>query len=320
MHSRPNTKSMVEGALLAALTVLLSLLGVYLPLIGAFISFLWPVPIVILGLRHGLKWSIMATIVSGLLLSLLATPLQALSSVLAFGLLGIVLGEAIRRELSVGMIIWLGAIASLASKLLLFAVAFLLLGINSFDQSLVMLQQSTNQVLSFYSKTGMDQNQLAMLKKSFTDVINLMKIIFPALLVLVAITDTFLNYLVSQLILKRLGYPAKKIPPFSQWKLPRWVMWGFVLGIIFLLAGQHYKMEALTNIGLNLEYFYSMLFIAQGLAVTSFYLEKLKTQGLVKLLILFILFITPLFVGLLVWVGLLDTYFDYRRIVKSNKP
>jgi len=317
---RQQTKSMVEGALLASLTVLLSVMGIYLPIIGAFISFTWPVPIIILGLRHGLKWSLLATAVSGLILALLVTPMQALALVLGFGLLGIVLGEAIRRDLSVGKIIGIGAVASLFSKVLLFGVGSLILGVNSFTENFTMIQKSMDQVLTMYTQMGMDKNQLATMRESLHNVVELMKIIFPALLVVASILDTFLNYLISQLILKRLGYPAKKVPPFAEWRLPMWVAGGFVIGIIFLIVGQHYKIEGLTTIGLNLQYFSSMLFLIQGFSVASYYLRKFKVVGLVKWLIFIMLFITPFLVGILVWVGLLDIFFNYRRLQKVSKP
>lgn len=320
MQHRQQTKSMVEGALLAALTVLLSLVGIYLPVIGAFIAFTWPVPITILGLRHGLKWSLMATVVSGIILSLLVSPMQALSLVLGFGLLGIVLGEAVKRDLSVGKIIWLGATASLISKIILFFAASFLLGLNSFAENFTMMQRSIDQVLEMYKNMGMDKNQLEAMRESFHNMIGLMKIVFPSLLVVASILDTFLNYILSQAILKRLGYPAKKVPPFSEWRLPRWVVAGFIIGIIFLIGGQHYKIEGLTTVGLNLQYFSSMLFLIQGFAVVSYYLAKYKVTGIIRWLILLMLFITPIFVGILVWVGLLDVWFDYRRFGRGNNP
>jgi len=318
LQSGQKTKSVVEGALLTALTVLLSLLGIYLPVIGVFISFTWPVPIIVLGLRHGLKWSIMATVVSGILLSLLVTPIQALALVLGFGLLGIVLGEALKRDVSIGLIIWLGALASLFSKILLFAVGTLFLGINPFEQTFTMLQQSLNYSLEMYTKMGMDKQQLALLKESLTNLMKLMKLIFPALLVMVSILDTMINYLVSQLILSRLGYPAKKIPPFAEWRLPSWVAGGLLLGIVFLITGQHYKIEGLTTIGLNLQGFAYILFFIQGFAIVVYYLDKLKVIGLIRWLILILLFITPLFNQILVWLGLFDILFNYRRLPKKT--
>jgi len=320
VQHRQQTKSMVEGALLAALTVLLSVLGIYLPVLGVFIGFTWPVPITILGLRHGLKWSVLATVVSGIILSMLVTPMQALTLVLGFGLLGIVLGEALKRDLSIGKIIWLGASASLLSKILLFFAATFLLGVNSFTENFTMLQKSMEQALAIYKDMGMDKAQLEMMKESLSNIMDLMKIIFPALLVIASIIDTFLNYILSQLILKRLGYPAKKVPPFSEWRLPRWVVWGFITGIIFLIAGQHYKIEGLTTIGLNLQYFSSMLFLIQGFSVVTFYLKKYKTNNFLISFILLVLFITPFFVGILVWVGLFDVWFDYRRLSRGNNP
>lgn len=52
-------------------------------LIGAFINLIWPVPIILLGVRHGYKWSMMATAVAGILIAILVHPLHAVAVVLA---------------------------------------------------------------------------------------------------------------------------------------------------------------------------------------------------------------------------------------------
>ena len=83
---------LTEGGLLAALTVVIALAAVYLPLVGPFIALLWPPPLAVLVLRHGFRQGFLAMLVAGAALSMLMDPVIALRLVLGFGPLGLVLG------------------------------------------------------------------------------------------------------------------------------------------------------------------------------------------------------------------------------------
>ena len=67
------TKSMTESGLLAAITVITALIGVYVPLLGTVAILLWPLPILVLEVRHGIKWSLMSVLVAGIIMSILNT-------------------------------------------------------------------------------------------------------------------------------------------------------------------------------------------------------------------------------------------------------
>jgi len=96
-----STKSIVEGAFLSAITALLFLASLYIPLLGTLISFLCPLPIIILCLRHNLKVATLALFISFFLITLVAGPFQGLIAVLGFGILGITLGIVIKKKLSI---------------------------------------------------------------------------------------------------------------------------------------------------------------------------------------------------------------------------
>ena len=64
MRQPNSTRSLTEGAMLAAITVLLSLLGAYfLP----YLFFITPVPLIILVYRHGMRPGILVAVTSALL-------------------------------------------------------------------------------------------------------------------------------------------------------------------------------------------------------------------------------------------------------------
>src|SRR5690554_6159758 len=104
---------------MAAVTALLGVLSYYIPFLTFFI-FIWPIPIIVLGKRHGLSVSVVATLVAGILVSLFTPPIFSVQVVIMYGLLGIALGYAYQREMNILKTTLLGYITSLISIVVLF--------------------------------------------------------------------------------------------------------------------------------------------------------------------------------------------------------
>ena len=83
---------MTEGGLLVALSVILGLLAIYLPLAGIIAALIWSVPFTVLVYRHGLRRGIMGLFVAMLLLTLLLGPLVAIRFAVSLGPTGLALG------------------------------------------------------------------------------------------------------------------------------------------------------------------------------------------------------------------------------------
>ena len=73
------TSAMVEAGILAAIAIVMALISMYVPVAGVFVNFVWPLPIIICGMRHGLKWSLMSLTVAGIIVAIIISPLQAFS-------------------------------------------------------------------------------------------------------------------------------------------------------------------------------------------------------------------------------------------------
>ena len=64
-------KSTTEGGLLAAITVIMGLIAVYMPILGTIATLLWPMPIIILVVRHGLKSGVISIIAATIIMAAL---------------------------------------------------------------------------------------------------------------------------------------------------------------------------------------------------------------------------------------------------------
>lgn len=82
---------LVETAFLASAVSLIWLINTYFP-IGPFLRLFFPIPIALVYLRRGNRAAWMATLVSGLLLTVLMGPTRSILFVMPFGFLGVLLG------------------------------------------------------------------------------------------------------------------------------------------------------------------------------------------------------------------------------------
>lgn len=319
MEDRVPTKSIVEGAFLAAITAILFIISLYIPLLGTLVSFLCPLPIIILYLRHSLKFTIISVFVSGILVSIIAGPLQGLMVLLGFGILGVTLGYAIKKELSLIEIIIIGSIASFFSKILILLIGFWFLDINPLLFDVEQIDRVIIQSLSFYRNLGLTAEQLDLLKESLTQTLNIIRIAFPAMLILASIFDVFINYGVARLVLKRFGYTLIGFTSFSKWRASKSFFWSYFLGVISIFLGVKYNIPLLNKIGINIQIFFSVIFLVCGLSLVSFILERFRVKGFLKWVVYIFVCMQPILSQIATWAGMLDIWVDFRKLITAKE-
>ncbi|MGQ9621995.1 MAG: YybS family protein [Candidatus Caldatribacteriaceae bacterium] len=290
----------VEGAFLAALTVLLYLASVYIPVLGIFVSFLCPLPVMFLVIRWDVQRGMLAACVASILVLFLAGPMQALTCLVGFTLLGIVMGLTIRRGYNLFEVIALNTGVSLLSKLILLGIALLVMGRNPLAESLSLLEETIK-------KTAWIAANLP----NSRELLEYLKLIIPAVLVVASLFDTACNFLLGRWVGKKIGLSFPDIPPFSAFSLPKSVFWAFVLGWVLILFGGS---STLGKIGMNVQMVTQLLFLLQGLSLVYYFLERYIHSKLVRVGILLFLLFQPFFSFLLSWLGVFDVFLDLRKL------
>ena len=312
-------RPMVESGLLASFSVILAVIGAYLPMIGGFFNLLWPVPIVLLGVRHGYKWSILATVVAGIIISLLIHPLQAIRVVIAFGFIGIILGYAFRMNFSPGKTILWGLGASLVSKAALFGIAIVTTGVNPFNLEGEVMAKTIEKTIEMYRQMGTPEDKLAQVTEQMQIAIKLFKVMFPVVLIMTAIVDTFLNVYIAKVVLKKLGYHIEDFPPFKNWTVPGYTVYFFVLSLLMIYWGGSREFTGVYDVGVNICALSGVVLFLQGVSLFYFLGDKYNLSRIVKGIIL-LLTLSNVFVMLLfVYFGAADAIIDYRKLRKSQK-
>ena len=299
---------------MSAVAILFALVSVYIPFIGAFVNLIWPVPIILLGVRHGYKWSLMATVVAGILIAILLHPLHAVGVAIGFGLTGIALGHCFRRNFTPVVTVLAGSAASLVSKMIVLGISAAVLGINPLADHSEAMARAIDQAIELYRNFGMKEEELANVAQSLRGMIDMMKLILPAGFVMASVFDTYLNYIVARAVLRKLGHQIAAFPPFSTWNFTGKALLGFIISILLLYWGKSRELELVANAGLNLQVTCSMLFIIQGLSVATFFAARHN----VPRFILWVAGVMALTNGFImqafVFAGAFDIVFDFRKL------
>ena len=313
-------RPMVEGGILSAVAILFALISVYVPIIGAFVNLIWPVPIILLGVRHGYKWSLMATAVAGILIALLIHTLHAISVAIGFGLTGIVLGHCFRKGYTPVTSVLFGAVASLVSKIIVFSISAVVLGINPLADQSEAMAKAVEQAINVYRGFGMKEADLAQMSESMRGMLEMMKLIIPAGLVLASVVDTYLNFVVARLVLRKLGHQIAPFPAFKIWSLSPMVLYGFIVSVIMLYWGKSREIALLADAGINLQVTTSMLLMLQGMSVVFYYSDKYEAPKFVRWIIIVMAFSNGFIMQMAVFAGAFDIAVDFRKLRRPPAP
>lgn len=311
---RNSTKAIVEAGIMVAIAIIFAFISAYIPVFGAFVNMIWPVPIILLGIRHGLKWSVMATVVAGVAIAIFVQPLKAMSIVLGFGLIGIVLGYGFRADYNPGKTVILGFVASVVSKIAVLGIGMAVTGINPLNFQGEMMDKALVQVIEMYRSFGVPDTTLVQVEEQMKVAVKLIPIMLPAGFVLTALLDTYLNFVVARIVLRRLGQPTRSFPPFKEWSFPRFILYVFILAMGMIYFGQQQGWEQLQQGGFNLWVLTAILLWMQGMALFYYLADKYSLSRLIRNIILVLIISNGLLAQIVIFAGAYDMAVDFRRL------
>jgi uncharacterized protein YybS (DUF2232 family) len=310
--SGSGTRVSVQVLALAVCTVILCAAARYVPILGLLVSLLAPTPILLATLRYGPRTGLLTLGLSALFLALLFSTLQSIIFLTEYGVMALVMAEAIRRQWSVERTILastaLPAVASGILLALLISSADLGTMKQHFEED---LSQALRQLASH--EGGLSD---AALRSSIQEVFGTVVRLLPALFVLSTAAGALLNYSVVRLIQARLGNLAP-LPTITlaQWRAPEGCVWVLIGGGI----SSFLPLPGLQSVGLNVLVLVSLVYLVQGLGVMVFYMNRAAVLPIWRGLVYFLLVIQPLLLLGVAAFGLFDLWYDFRRIARQQE-
>lgn len=313
------TSAMVEAGILSAIAIVMALIAMYVPVIGAFVNFVWPLPIIICGMRNGLKYSIMSLIVATIIIAIIISPIQAFFLGAIFGLLGLVLGECMRRHMPPMKLMLYGSVGAVVALILNIILSFAVLDIDPIAMMFKSFEDSLVTMGDFYRSHGISEEDTKLAVANYAEMIKMMRIIMPGAFLLSAPMLAFVNYFVAKKVLQRLGESFEDFPSFRLWKFPAWILVPFFASLVGVT---YFFINKLTDtwmykLCVNVQTVCTFCLVLQAVSLIYWYVDAKNKPKWWAGVATTLTFIIPIMAQIMVYVGAMDMVADFRKIRKD---
>ena len=304
---------LTESGLLAALTVVLALAAVYLPIVGVVAALIWALPMIVLVVRHGMRWGVMAVVVSGIIMALLIEPMLSLRMVISFAPTGLALGYAFRKGWSGGKTFGMALAASLLGKLAALGLLFAVTAVNPLSMEVDVVRESFDTAFQMYETMGIDAATLQQSREEIENGLGMLAMLMPLVVIMMGMVDTVIGYMVGSRVLRRLGMPVSQFPPFAEWRLPQFFLYLFGFALVGLYWGGTRDIQWLYQAALNVNMLAIFAGLIQGFSLAHCLMRHYRLAAVVRAVIYLMIVMNGFLTQLVAMTGLIDMLFDYRR-------
>lgn len=296
----------------SAVTILLFLVYVTIPLVGLVPGLCTPFPLIFYRLKDGRGAGAAIFALSLLCIALLAGPAGALVYLLFFGLISVLLPEFLVRGKSGAR-----SAALTVTTVVLLAVACAVIfgavrGVNPDGVITRGITEGLAQSAVLYEKAGAKGEELETIKSALTQTGEVAGQIYPALTVIVLILITGISLSLLARGARRLTVPPN-LGPFARYKNNELLVWIVIASGFSLLVSE----PTVFRVALNIFIVGLVLYFIQGLAVLVHYLNRFKVSPLMRAIIFVLLVIQPYLAVALALLGLFDLWGDFRSPKKQ---
>lgn len=296
---KTNTKKMVQGAMIAAIFGVLSILNTYTgSLFDIFICYAMVIPLVWYGYTYNLKDNFIVAVVSMFVIAMVGLPFFVISSISSC-LAGLFIGEALKRQANRETIMLGTFVVTLFNNFLIYEVFSGLLGMNLIAEMEEMYQ--------------MMQTALPSLTQSLS--LEVFISFIPLVLIMLSAMEMYVIIMLCQLVLYRFHVEFPGSFHIASLHLSRKV--GIVLAIgmfgSYFLQVLGYNHILITYVRILCTIFFAI----EGVAFLSWWLIMLRKPRLSVLVLIGILI--PFINSLYVAVGIIDIFSDLREKIMYNK-
>jgi len=313
--SRDISKDIISGI---AVTSLIFVISVYIPIIGFFCALFIPLPTLIyrskLGRTPGTIIPVIAIIIMAVILGGISIDILFFFELL---LLGFVLSELLELNLSIEK-----TILYACGSVIITGIICLLFYSNIAKKEIFTLvseyvSKNLELTLSLYENMGMKQESIQMISTSLENIKYVFIRIIPALVVVSTLFISWINLLLSKSIFKNWNLFYPDFGSLKLWKAPELLVWIIIgCGILLLFSNKTFKI-----LGLNGLLILITVYFFQGIAIVSFYFEKKKLPRLLRFFLYGLIALQQIVLLVVIGLGFFDMWLNFRKLEHSpDKP
>ncbi|MCD5414108.1 MAG: YybS family protein [Clostridiales bacterium] len=297
-------RALIEAALIAGIVSVFVLVGAFVPFLSAFLVLL-PVPFIFLGVRYRIRYSFLSIVLASLLQGILLGPVYAVFMLILLLPITVAMGIYIKKDKEPVVVVAIGTMASAVSTI------FVLQMIGGVDIT-TNLTEVMKEVLIHQQQMLLSMN-LSAIEIETDKMISYFVMMIPAILIIQAMVFAFANYYLCLTCLKRFGIKKKPIYEFSNFKLPKNIVFGSF--IIFVLSFLTRYVEGLYHEALimNVVVIFVFVFFMQGIALINYYMKKAKLNKTARIFLTLVIILIAPIMTLTSFIGVLDSIFSLRK-------
>ena len=303
----------IEGGLLVAITLIIGLVSVYVPILGMFAEFFCAVPLAVLTAREGAGKGLSALVVTFILLSILISPILSTRLVLSFGVCGVALGWCVKKNFDAVKIFLTTLIVASAAQILTLALLVVVMDINIIDTQIEMVRESFNESFALYESMGVDPARINEAKNQVEPTIQALVFLMPIVLILTALINTLAVWFTARWIFPKLQLKIPTMPPFAQWRFPSLFFYTAIIGGLGMYWGFTRNWPEIYEVTLNLLIVSGIIGLIQGFSLLSAVFDRYKISKIMRRIFYVLLAFNMFFLQLVAITGLVDMLFDYRK-------
>lgn len=307
-----SARALTESGMTVGIAVILSLIGIYVPLLSTVSLLVWPVPIAFLGVRHGMRWSSLAVAAAMIILMMTVGPVLATGIGLLFGSMGIALGEGYRRRWDAGRLMLVTMVVFLLGFAAQFFLSLYVMGVNIFELYQQTVAQATEQAFRTLDSMGYNSVELAQAKDAYLAQQAQLKMLMPFVVISAGAMMAYLNILISRAVLRRLRIDIPAFPPVAEWEMPRATLYIYVAAILVSYFGA--DLGAATEVvTTNIKVACMYILWVQGVAVLFWWVRRFPRWRWLRWVGLVMSVFVPVVMAMLFFAGLIDMGINYRK-------
>ncbi len=309
MAESPDVKS---SFLPIGFVLFLFLVSILVPPLGVILGLLAPTPMILVYLQRGKQAGLITVALILAVVLILAGTQHAIIFFAEYAALAVVMAEALRAHFPIEKCVLFSALSSLA-----LSCFFLFLAASEGQTTVTEIFQQQiapvmDQSLDAMKEMDKPENEIAEMAGFMEKMSQTMAASFPAIIAIGSLLTASVNYALTALLWKRIapGSTAYQFGKFIRWSSPEQFIWPFIIsaGLTFLPD------TGLGGFGLNVFIVMLAIYFMQGLAILYHFLESKRVPVFLWPLAILFVFIQPMFMGLIVGLGLFDLWVDFRKV------
>ncbi|WP_099189700.1 DUF2232 domain-containing protein [Tepidibacter mesophilus] len=303
-----NSKKLMEASILSCIGIVFALASTYIPVLGMFFIFNG-IPYTIITARCGIRYSIMGSFISLIILIMTTNPISAFISALVI-IPSIFIGHNIYKNENPFKNIALGSLIFIVMMMLYIKISIIIFNVDivkGFNDILIESIEIQKDVLNGLG-VKIDEKGLSSILEYFSVYLPSTLVIMPSIVI------SFINYCASVFILRKTKKDESLLPEIKEFSLPGNIPFGIVLIYLSTLVIKYVDGIYYESIVMNLEMIILTLFLIQGACVYSYFLDKINIKRGVKGFLLITSFIIKPIVFIITIIGMLDSAMNFRKI------